>query len=119
MALTEAQLALVTIVRKEMEDVIKKQFRTIYSMQFIEQELVAGDNSVAITYESNDEAYDDTTYLIDIVSAVVDGVDIKDELEILEDNKTVNGFVVNAIQPVTARFVTMRRTPKVDYFTNG
>ena len=115
MALSEAQLALVTVLRKEMEDVIKKQFRTIYSVQY----LVFGNNSIAIPYESADETYEDTSYIIDIISAVVDGVDVKDELEILEANKTVNGFVVNALQPVTsARFVTMRKTPQVDYFTD-
>lgn len=119
MALSEAQLALVTVLRKEMEDVIKKQFRTIYSVQYIQQDLVFGNNSIAIPYESADETYEDTSYIIDIISAVVDGVDVKDELEILEANKTVNGFVVNALQPVTsARFVTMRKTPQVDYFTD-
>lgn len=116
MALTAEQLALITIFRKENEDLVKKNVQVMFNIQAIEQVLSVGDNSVAIP----GDAFDDTNYLIDPVYAIdADDVDVRGELEILEDNKTVNGFVVTAITPCTARFVVMRRTPKADFFTDG
>lgn len=116
MAVTPGTSALIRIFRKETEDLVKKNVQVMFNIQRVELALMFGDNNIALP----GDAYDDIYYLIDVVKATdADGVDVRAELEILEENKTVGGFVVNAMNPCNAVFITMRKTPKADFFTDG
>ncbi|WP_163321677.1 hypothetical protein [Draconibacterium mangrovi] len=121
-ALSVEQMALVEALVKEQQDYTRANIINAWLMKFGVTEAVAGDNVISFSDDgvdvTRDDPYDDTSYIIDVIEAqTADGVDVRDELEILDENKTVNGFVINCLQPCTIKWQTSRRTPKVEFFT--
>lgn len=122
MALTAEQLALVEQFVKETQDYGLSGVIHAFLMKFGVLEAVQGDNNVSWTSDGVDETrtapYDNTDYVIDVIEAQTpDGTDVRAELEILDENKTVNGFVINCLRPCTIKWQTSRRTPKINFFT--
>jgi len=122
MPLTAEQLALVEAFTKEAQDFARANIINAFMMKYGEVQAVVGNNVIAFSDNGVDATsgvpYDNTEYIIDVIEAQdADGYDVRAELEILDENKTVNGFVINCLNPCTIKWSTTRRTPKVEFFT--
>jgi len=104
---------LITIFRKETEDLIHANNNEIYLVKNIETSLSVGANSIAFSGDAYDDADD---YKIDIYSAIDgDGIDVTAELTI--SGRTSSGFVITAITACDVKITTSRKTPKFNYWT--
>lgn len=106
---------LITVFRKETEDLFKSLIEDTFLIKYFELEATIGDNNVAFTgipYESGDD------YVVSVYSAVDgDGIDVRGELEILDSNKTANGFIISCLTDCSIRLQTGRKIPKMNFWT--
>jgi hypothetical protein len=111
--MTEAELTvLITAFRKETEDLVMANVKTIFNIQYDEESLIEGTISVAIpdAYVSVDD------YEVVVFSALdAEDNDIKDTLVI--EKVTASSFTVESPIAGTLRWETMRRVPQINYWT--
>jgi len=114
-ALTDEQKALVYAFMKEDDDKTWAIVKDMFNIKFIELDAVTGDNNVAFSgdvYDADDE------YVINIFEALdADDIEVKGELTISDATKTVNGFVLNAVNACSVKIITYRKTPKINFWT--
>jgi len=105
-------------LRKALEDLVYANVRDIFLMKYGEETISSNSNPVVFSgdaYDSSDE------YEIRIYEALDgSGVDIKGEIEIT--GRTVNGFTIDwqpfsGATTATVKWITARRTPKINFWT--
>jgi hypothetical protein len=107
------QEELITAFRKETEDLVYANIEMLFLIKHGEKVLSPGENTVTFTgdpYDDNDD------YVIGFYEALdADGIDVKGELNITE--QTINGFKVEAVRPTNIKWITYRKSPKINYWT--
>lgn len=122
MTLTAEQLELVDELVKEMEDYTLAKIIDTFLIKYGTLSASVGDNAISFSDtgpdESDDDPYDDTTYIITIIEATDgDGIDVKGELNIPDASKTINGFTINCLSACTIKWQTSRKSPKINFWT--
>lgn len=101
-------------VRKALEDLVHANIVEIFNAKYGEQSCLAGeDTPVAFTAPVYDS---ETDYAVEIIQAVdSNGIDLRHAIEI--KTLTANGFVLNSPRNTTAKWTSIRRTPKITFHT--
>ena len=120
MALTAAQIAMVEAFAKETEDFTLAKIIETFLIKHGTLSASVGDNAISFSDTgadvTDDDPYDDTTYVITILEALdATGIDVKGELEI--KNKTVSGFTINCLTACSIKWQTSRIAPKINFWT--
>lgn len=108
MATTTEQL------RKALEDMVFANIKDIFLMKYGEYEaLTAG--AQTITFDG--DPYDsDDDYAATIYEALdVDGINVKGEITFTE--KTATGFKIDVYRPCVIKWLTARKSPKINFWT--
>lgn len=115
MPLPQEILDLITAFRKETEDLVQSKVEEMFLIKHQDLALNPGNNNITFPGYSYDSGSD---YVIDIYRAIDgNGIDVRGELEIPDASRTANGFIINALNSCSIRFVTKRKTPKINYWT--
>jgi hypothetical protein len=105
---------LITAFRKETEDMVMTMIRDMFNYQYGEiavSEGVTSNISLSVAYDSAND------YEVAIFSALDGaGTDIVDALTITKVGP--NGFTIDTDRSGNVRWETVRRTPKISFFTN-
>lgn len=113
---------LVTIFRKELEDLVQANVRNIFKSQYGTKTLVIGNNVITLEADTDPASEVTTSYLtadeyeIRFHEAIdTDGIDIKQALSIT--NKTAAGFTVVSPLAGTLKWETFLKIPNFNYWT--
>lgn len=103
----------ITDVRKALEDMVYANLALIYLIKHAETACLVGETSIGFTGNPYDDADE---YVINFFEAYdVDGIDIRQSLEVRE--RTVNGFKLYSPRNTTVKWTSMRKLPKINYWT--
>ena len=115
MPLSQAQLqALITVFRKETEDLITSMNIEMFQIQYGETTILE-DETKTINLGSAYPLVTDFEIVI-FEASDTDGVNIKDAL-IVGETKTVSSFSIYSPRACTVRWQTLRRTPLINFWT--
>ena len=117
---TKAEL--ITIFRKENEDLCQANVRNIFKAQFGTKTLSIGDNVITLAVDSDPASEVRTDYLtaeeygIKYYEALDgDGIDIK--MALVVTSKTASSFTVNSLTTGTLKWETFLLLPNFNYWT--
>lgn len=107
---------LITVFRKETEDLVQANVRAIYKRKYGETPLIVGENIISFPVEDNDTAYASAgEYSIRLLKAMNNDVSIVLSLEIR--NKTASGFTVYTPRDTVLHWETFLLYPDFSFHT--
>lgn len=113
--MTQAELQqLITVFRKETEDLITSINVEMFKIQYGEESMLEDETITVNLIDAYSAASDFEVVIFEALDT--DGVNIKDALVVAE-SKTASSFSIYSPRECTVRWQTLRRTPLINFWT--